>query len=321
MPPVSPGTRNSRFRPTRIAVVCGTVPPSVTIAIPTFNRAATLERAVGSALAQTHDALEVVVSDNASTDATTALLERLAAGDARLRVVRQDRNRGMVANLGAAFALARGDHVMLLADDDWLAPHCVEAALAALRDEPGAVAALGRVTYIRDGEPVAAGQPVALLRRDASGRVRDYFAAVGEDHGNSWLYGLMPRAVLERLTPMRNELAFDWLRVAELAFLGPIVVTEQPLLFRELGGASATTARNVRESGLPLLQAKLPHLVIAGHVLGEIGWRSPVYAPLGRRHRLALAATCAISVPRRNARHVLFHLAPRAAQARWHGLR
>jgi glycosyltransferase involved in cell wall biosynthesis len=293
------------------------VPASVTIAIPTFNRAATLERAVDSALAQTHDDLEVVVSDNASTDATAALLARLAAADPRLRVVRQDHNRGMVANLDAAFALARGDHVMLLADDDWLAPRCVEAALAALRDAPGAVAALGRVSYVRDGEPVAAGQPVALLGGDASGRVRDYFAAVGEDHGNSWLYGLMPRAVLDRLTPMRNELAFDWLRVAELAFLGPIVVTEQPLLFRELGGTSASTARNVRESGLPALQAKLPHVVIAAHVLREIGWASPVYAPLGRGRRLALAAACASGVPRRNLRHVLFHLAPRALQDRW----
>jgi glycosyltransferase involved in cell wall biosynthesis len=293
------------------------MPPAVSIAIPTYNRVATLERAVRSALHQTHADLEVVVSDNASTDGTTELLARLGASDARLRAVRQDANHGMVANLNAAGALAHGDHVMLLSDDDWLAPRCVEATLGALRAHPGAVSALGRVTYVRDGEPVPAGGPAALLAGDGAQRVRDYFAAVGADRGNSWIYGLTPRALLAELAPMRNVLAFDWLRVAELAYLGPIVLVDEPLIFRELGGTSESTVRNVRESRLPTLHAKLPHLVIAGNVLAAIGWRSPVYAPLGRRRRLRLAAACAAAVPGRNLRHVLFHLAPPALQGRW----
>lgn len=301
----------------RIVVVCGTVSPTVSIAIPTFNRVTTLQRAVRSALGQTHGDIEVVVSDNASSDGTRELLAQLAGEDERLRTVRQPVNRGMVANLNAAIALARGEHVMLLADDDWLAPRCVEAALGALREVPGAVSALGRVTYVRDGGPAPASGTKALLGHDGAARVRDYFASVAGDHGNTWLYGLSPREVVQALTPMRNVLGFDWLRVAELAFLGRIVLVDEPLIFRELGGTSESTVRNVRESRLPAVQAKLPHLVIAGHVLSEIGWRSPVYARLGRRRRLALAAACAAGVPRRNLRHVLFHLAPRAAQDRW----
>ena len=117
---------------------------------------------------------------------------------------------------------------------------------------------------------------------------------------------------------MRNVLGFDWLHVAELAFLGEVRIVDEPLIFRELGGVSATTASNVRSSGLPALHARVPHLVIAREAAAEIGRRSPVYAPLGRRRRLALAAACAAAVPRRNARHVLFHLAPGAVQRRWH---
>ncbi len=97
--------------------------PTVSVAIPTYNRHATLGRAVRSALGQTHADLEVVVSDDGSTDGTEELLrERLAAEDERLRVIRQPANLGMVANIEAAGRLARGDHVMLLADDDWLEP-------------------------------------------------------------------------------------------------------------------------------------------------------------------------------------------------------
>ncbi len=291
--------------------------PNVSIAIPTFDRAATLERAVRSALAQTHDDLEIVVSDNASTDGTAELLARLAAEDGRLVVVRQPSNRGMVANIGAVLALASGSRVMLLSDDDWLAPQCIEEALAVLEADPRLAAVVGGVSYVRDGVRVEGGRPVPLLDPDPARRVRAYFASVGEDRGNTWMYALVERDVLERLSPMRNVLAFDWLRVAELAFCGPIATAPGELIFRELGGTSETTVRNVSESRLPALHARVPHLVIAGEVAAEIGWRSPVYEPAGRAARLALAASCALGVPARNLRHVAFHLAPDGLQRRW----
>jgi len=294
------------------------VRPAVSVTIPTFNRRASLERAVASALGQTHRDLEVVVSDNVSTDGTEDLLREMASADSRLRAVRQPENRGMVANLDAALHLATGDHVMLLSDDDWLAPRCVEAALSALTESPGSAAALGRVAYMRGNKEVAAGQPVALTATEPARRVRDYFAAVGGDHGNTWLYGLASRQLVQGLPRLRNVLGFDWLRVAEIALAGHIVMLDETLIYRELGGTSETTERNVRESGLPLSHAKMPHIVIAREVLTDIGWRSPVYAPLGRARRLALGLRCAAVLLARNAPHFLFHLAPSGVQRCWH---
>jgi len=70
----------------------------VSIGIPTYNRAAGLERAVASVLGQTHRELELVISDNASTDNTPELCARLSASDARVRFLRQPFNRGPTAN-------------------------------------------------------------------------------------------------------------------------------------------------------------------------------------------------------------------------------
>lgn len=289
--------------------------PEVSIAIPTYNRRALLERAIASALAQTHEDVEVVVCDNASTDETHELLNELAVADHRLRVVRHARNRGMVANLNAALGAATGTYVMLLSDDDWLHPACVATTLALLLDRPGAAAALGHVAYVRDdGTRASVGQPVALLGDDPARRVRDYFAAVTADHGNTWIYALARRSLLASLPPLRDVLAFDWLRVAELAFSGEIAMASETLIHRGLGGTSSTMARLVGDSGLPSLSAKLPHFVIAREVLADVGWRSPVYTPLGTRRRLALAATCGAGIPARNAGHVLYHLAPAALQ-------
>jgi len=63
--------------------------PLVTIAIPTYNRSATVGRAIDSALAQTHERLEVLVGDDASTDETGELLGELAERDPRVRIVRR----------------------------------------------------------------------------------------------------------------------------------------------------------------------------------------------------------------------------------------
>ena len=97
------------------------VKPLFTIAVPTFNRADWLGRSVGSALAQTHDSFEVLVSDNGSDDETPKVLAELS--DPRLIKVRQPRNIGPIANWNACLEHARGEFIVMLSDDDCLAPH------------------------------------------------------------------------------------------------------------------------------------------------------------------------------------------------------
>src|SRR4051812_31058159 len=80
-------------------VIAGEIdPPRVLVAIPTRNRAASLERAVRSALAQDFGRITVLISDNGSSDETAAVCQRLAAGDARVVTHRQPANLGLTGN-------------------------------------------------------------------------------------------------------------------------------------------------------------------------------------------------------------------------------
>lgn len=109
--------------------------PLATIAIPTFNRAPLLKDCIDSALAQTFDRFEVVVSDNASTDDTQNVLAGF--DDSRLRIVRQDTNIGLIPNWNACLAAARGDYVVILPDDDRLAPHFLARCFELIERQPG----------------------------------------------------------------------------------------------------------------------------------------------------------------------------------------
>lgn len=104
--------------------------PLVSIGISTYNRAASyLPQALESALAQGYENLEIIVSDNASSDET----ERYVRGvdDPRLRYFRQTENIGANGNFNFCLQQARGAYFLLLHDDDLIDPDFVESCVAA----------------------------------------------------------------------------------------------------------------------------------------------------------------------------------------------
>ncbi len=105
--------------------------PRVSVIIPAFNAAAVIGSAVGSAQAQTESRIEIIVVDDASTDDTAAVVERLAAQDARLRLVRMARNGGPGAARNAGLDAAGGEWIALLDADDRYHPRRLETLLTA----------------------------------------------------------------------------------------------------------------------------------------------------------------------------------------------
>lgn len=96
--------------------------PRVSVLVPTYNREATLEECLRSALDAPFRDLEVLVADNASVDGTTAIVERIAASDPRVRLVVHDRNRGAIGNWKTLLERASGEFVHWLWSDDVVEP-------------------------------------------------------------------------------------------------------------------------------------------------------------------------------------------------------
>jgi glycosyltransferase involved in cell wall biosynthesis len=96
------------------------VNPLVTIMVPVHNGERTVARAVGSALAEPFDSLEVVVADDASEDGTESVV-RAFLDDPRVRYLRRERRLGRVGNYRQTlYHDARGRYVLNLDGDDWL---------------------------------------------------------------------------------------------------------------------------------------------------------------------------------------------------------
>lgn len=137
----------------------------ISLIIPVYNGGRHFRAALESVRAQTWRAWECVCVDDASTDASQALLADVCRGDARFRCVCQ-RNSGICGARNRGLDALRGDAFMHMDQDDLLAPFTLEA-MAEARDRSGLPLILGRMRAF-SGET-----PPALPPADGKGRALD----------------------------------------------------------------------------------------------------------------------------------------------------
>jgi glycosyltransferase involved in cell wall biosynthesis len=106
----------------------------VTIGIATWNRRALLENAVESALSQTYPHIEIVISDDGSSDETLEYLDTLS--DPRIKKIRKATNEGLVANYNTCLRAATSEFFLMLNDDDMLLPTAIEKLVTAFINPP-----------------------------------------------------------------------------------------------------------------------------------------------------------------------------------------
>ena len=114
--------------------------PFLSIIMPVYNRAPFVARAIRSCLTQDVADFELMIVDDASTDNSVAVIEQF--DDARIRLLRHDRNRGRCPARNTAMAAARGNWFVFLDSDDELLPGALAAIQRRAAAAPPAVVGL-----------------------------------------------------------------------------------------------------------------------------------------------------------------------------------
>ncbi|HEX2687420.1 MAG TPA: glycosyltransferase family 2 protein [Kofleriaceae bacterium] len=212
----------------------GLVLPSLSIVIPAYNEAASIEASVRDALevgAAHARALEVIVCNDASRDATRDLLDAIAARDPRVVVLHRARNRGIEASVRTLYAQAGHDWVFLnSADRQW--PMTVLAPMADAA-EAGADFVIG----VRSNKRLV----YTPYRRLISWGYEQIVRALGAPGGDPGSVKLARRALLHRAVVARGVFA-EGERVIRAARGGARIV-EVPVEFHRRGAGKATGAR------------------------------------------------------------------------------
>ena len=191
----------------------------VSVGIPVFNGERTIAAAIESILSQSHSNLEVIISDNGSTDRTGEICQAFAQRDSRIRYVRQNTNIGAVANFVYVLESATGPFFMWAAADDYRSLDFIAVNAAFLAEHPEYVASTSPVRFENDVlDPVRMGD-CSLDQGLPEHRVLAFFRRW---HANGRFYSLFRRAALVQARALRQTafLAADWASVLEMARIG-----------------------------------------------------------------------------------------------------
>ena len=144
--------------------------PDLSFIMAAFNAAPWIEAAIASALAQTGISVEVIVVDDASTDDTTVRVEKIAARDSRVRLLRRIKGGGPSAARNLALDVARGTWIAVLDADDEIAPSR-GTALLALAQRTGCNVVSDDVERFLDGAPTKPWPVPSLVPEESERRI------------------------------------------------------------------------------------------------------------------------------------------------------
>ena len=201
--------------------------------VPTWNAEAFIGPTLDSLRAQTYPNLEVLISDDASTDSTAEICERYAAEDGRFSVIRQPRNLGWIGNVNTLFERAEGTLVLMAFHDDLLAPRYIDECVAALERNPGAVVAYSDITLIwQDGRK----DEIRHACIDRIDRASNRMRSIASHEGDWWvpLRGVIRASAVRDIGGLKRhragEFSADWPWLMNLAAAGTFVRVPENLL-------------------------------------------------------------------------------------------
>lgn len=128
--------------------------PSISIILPNYNDAVGLRRSLPALLGQSHPPKEIIVIDDDSTDDSVDLIEELRQSNGRIRLLRNDTNRGVVYSQNRGWIEVSGDLIYLAAADDLVLPGFLEKCAAFMRAHPGAGLVICDTLLVTDASEV-----------------------------------------------------------------------------------------------------------------------------------------------------------------------
>jgi len=213
----------------------------VSVGLPVFNGQQHLPQAIESILGQTFTEIELIITDNASTDNTQEICRRYAASDPRIRYYRHPQNVGVTRNYNAAFGYARGIYFKWASANDFCEADFLAECVAVLDRRPEAVLACPLTRYVYADATTNDEQRLELADDSACARFTTFLRVI---RLNNVLNGLIRTDVLKRTALHKPFRGSDTNLLAEVALHGKFAVVPDFLFNRRMDSECASYLRS-----------------------------------------------------------------------------
>lgn len=220
--------------------------PLVTIGMPVYNGELYIAEAIDSILNQSYQQLELVISDNASTDGTEQICRSYAQKDPRVRYYRFDRNYGAAKNYNHTFELAKGKYFKWAAHDDLIAPEYIEKCVNVLEKyERVGLCQTCKVIINQHGERRRGSNYFNTERGNLYKNYVSflrYFRFIQDDA--DIVFGVFRSGVLSKTELIGNYHSADFVLTAHMILMSEIHIIEEELFYRRIH-SNISTCQNV----------------------------------------------------------------------------
>ncbi len=234
--------------------------PQVSIGMPVFNAEVYIADALESLLAQSFTDFEIIISDNASTDATESICQQFLARDARIRYERQHANLGAIRNFNHVFELSRGKYFKWASHDDVCLPSFLEKCVNVLERDSSVVwchTQSGKIdqhgTVLTRNDPRAenlAHSSEANLPRKYFDSQRRYRRFQGVLLGTNWCvdsYGLIRADALRQTSMLPACYGAEKVLMGALSLLGHYQEVPETLFFQRVHSAASSSINSAAD--------------------------------------------------------------------------
>lgn len=223
--------------------------PRVSIGMPIFNAEKYLQDALNALLSQTFSDFELIISDNASTDATEAICQEYASKDSRVKYYRNETNLGAAQNFRRVFERSVGEYFKWASHDDIHAPEYLERCVEVLDNQASVV-----LCYPQSNEIDSEGNVTRIYTQNlniCSSKPHERLYQLLETYGwyhATQAYGLMRASELKKTRLLGNYPHADRVLLAELSLLGKFYEVPEFLFNRRVHPQVAQIANPTNES-------------------------------------------------------------------------
>lgn len=217
--------------------------PRLSIGLPVYNGENYLREALDSILSQSFKDLELIISDNASTDATEQICREYAGKDQRIQYYRNNVNLGAAKNFNLVFELSKGEYFKWAAHDDILAPDFLLKCIQVLDNNTSVVLCCTKTQFIDEQGHFLSNYERKFKFDDQSPSHRFSDLAL-LNHGCYPVFGVIRSEVLKTTPLIGNYTSSDRVLIGELSLHGPFIEIPEYLFLRRNHQEQSVAAYN-----------------------------------------------------------------------------
>lgn len=239
--------------------------PLISIGVPIYNAEKTIAKTLSSLIAQDYPNIQILISDNCSTDNSLAICEQYQKLSDRIRIVYQSENIGPIRNFEYVLKHSDGIFFMWCAGDDYLSPSSVRENFDLLNSSSTAVGC----SSINSFEGQSSRKYGHELNGDLASRIEKFFRYKREIHGN--FYCLFRRSLLLDCGWLsKSFIGWDWAVVFFLILKGDLIRSHNSEVVFGVNGMSRKSTNLNSVLGISDFWFFLPYLTFSIHIWGML---------------------------------------------------